>query len=355
MSKTVYVGLSGGVDSSVAAALLKEQGFTVVGAYMKNWTQDVAGMVCPWAQDLADARRTAAVLDIPFKVFDFQKEYKARVVDVMVAEYAAGRTPNPDVLCNQDIKFRLFFEAACAEGADAIATGHYARTSDGRLFRGLDAIKDQSYFLYRLDASVLSSVMFPLGSYRKTEVRDLAARFALPTAEKPDSQGICFVGEVGIRAFLSQYVSAEPGPILDASGRELGRHAGAIFYTIGQRQGLGIGGGGPYYVTGKDMAANTVYVTDDPDDLSLQAQAFTLDQIHWIATRPEDGEKCLVRIRHRGELLPARLSLNEGEWRVELQAPERAVSPGQSAVVYRKEEVLGGGMIASPVPAALSS
>ncbi|HSX00973.1 MAG TPA: tRNA 2-thiouridine(34) synthase MnmA, partial [Candidatus Saccharimonas sp.] len=196
--KTVYIGLSGGVDSSVSAALLKQQGYSVVGAYMKNWTADVAGVACPWKQDLADARAAAAVLDIPFKVFDFQAEYKQHVVDVMVAEYAAGRTPNPDVLCNQEVKFKLFLAAALADGADAIATGHYARATGHRLHTARDTAKDQTYFLYRLTAGALERTLFPLGELTKPEVRQLAAQFGLPTATKPDSQGVCFVGEVGM-------------------------------------------------------------------------------------------------------------------------------------------------------------
>src|SRR6266404_853936 len=207
--KTVYVGLSGGVDSSVSAALLKQQGYSVVGVYMKNWTRDVAGVACPWKQDLADARAAAARLDIPFKVLDFQAEYKQHVVDAMVAEYQAGRTPNPDVLCNQEIKFKLFLRTALADGADLIATGHYAHTADGQLLRAHDDNKDQTYFLYRVTSAALSRTIFPLAGLTKPQVRELAAQFGLPTATKPDSQGICFVGEVGIREFLRQYVRSE--------------------------------------------------------------------------------------------------------------------------------------------------
>ena len=213
--KTVYIGLSGGVDSSVAAALLVRQGYHVVGVHMKNWTADVAGVECSWKQDMEDARAAAATLDIPFLVMDFQAGYKQRVVDVMVAEYAAGRTPNPDVLCNQEVKFRLFLEAALSDGADMIATGHYARTAGGRLLTAADKAKDQTYFLYRVTETALRRTLFPLGGLTKPKVRALAAELGLPTAAKPDSQGICFVGEVGIREFLGQYITAAPGPIIE--------------------------------------------------------------------------------------------------------------------------------------------
>jgi tRNA-specific 2-thiouridylase len=353
---TVYVGLSGGVDSSVSAALLKEQGYNVVGVYMKNWTQDVAGVACPWKQDLADARAAAAVLDLPFKVFDFQAEYKQHVVDVMVTEYQAGRTPNPDILCNQEIKFNLFLRTALADGADLIATGHYAKVGavphganiDYRLLTARDANKDQSYFLYRVTAEALERTIFPLAELTKPEVRKLAAKFGLPTATKPDSQGICFVGEVGIREFLRQYVPAEPGPVvLAATGARLGQHQGALFYTHGQRHGLGIGGGTPYYVTGKDIATNTVFVTGDPADLSLESDRFELEHCHWINGAPDPGTTYRVRLRHRGDLIAGTLTKTVRGYRVQLERPERAVTPGQSAVVYASDgRVLGGGLIA---------
>jgi tRNA-uridine 2-sulfurtransferase len=344
--KTVYVGLSGGVDSSVSAALLKQQGYHVVGVYMKNWTQDVAGVACPWRQDLADARAAAAVLDIPFKVFDFQAEYKHHVVDVMVAEYQAGRTPNPDVLCNQEIKFNLFLKAALADGADLIATGHYAAARDGRLLTARDTAKDQTYFLYRVTAEALRHTIFPLADLTKPQVRQLATQFCLPTAAKPDSQGICFVGEVGIREFLRQYLATTPGPVVErATGRRLGTHQGAVFYTIGQRHGLGIGGGTPYYVVGKDVAANTVYVTADPADLQLSGDRLTIAQTHWINAEPRPGRQYRVRARHRAELIPATLTPAEHGYTVQLAHAERAIAPGQSAVIYDGPHVLGGGII----------
>jgi tRNA-specific 2-thiouridylase len=348
MSKIVYVGMSGGVDSSVSAALLKQQGYTVVGAYMKNWTADVAGAECPWRQDLADARAVAARLDIPFKVFDFQTEYRQHVVDVMVAEYRAGRTPNPDVLCNQEIKFSLFLQAALADGADRIATGHYARAQDGQLVAAADTTKDQTYFLYRATQSALEHTLFPLGELTKPQVRELAAGFGLPNAKKPDSQGICFVGEVGIREFLRQYVDMAPGPVVErATGRTLGQHQGAIFYTFGQRHGMGIGGGRPYYVVAKDLAANTVFVTADPADLALATTTFQLEQLSWISGAAPDPTKTYqLRMRHRGELIPARITAPaSGRLAVTLERAERAVTPGQSAVIYDGDHVLGGGIV----------
>lgn len=345
--KTVYVGMSGGVDSSVSAALLKQQGYKVVGVYMKNWTQDVAGVACPWRQDLADARAAAAVIDIPFKVFDFQTEYKQHVVDVMVSEYKSGRTPNPDVLCNQEIKFQLFLAAALTDGADLIATGHYADTQNGRLLMAADSNKDQTYFLYRVTREALEHTIFPLAKLTKPEVREIAAKFGLPTAKKPDSQGICFVGEVGIKEFLKQYLVVTPGPVLDrTTGRKLGTHQGAVFYTTGQRHGLGIGGGAPYYVTGKDITTNTVYVTDDPVDAELESDSFSIMNIHWIGPAPAAGHTYQLRSRHRAELIDCRLERGAaGVYRVKLARPERAITPGQSAVIYDGHVVMGGGLI----------
>jgi len=345
--KTVYVGLSGGVDSSVSAALLKQQGYHVVGVYMKNWTQDVAGVACPWKSDLADARAIAARLDIPFKVFDFQTEYKQNVVDVMVAEYIAGRTPNPDVMCNQEIKFNLFLKTALADGADLIATGHYARIANGRLLASRYLAKDQSYFLYRVTSGALEKTIFPVGDLAKPEVRRLAAEAGLATAKKPDSQGICFVGEVGIREFLRQYVKSAPGPVLDhTTGRLLGEHQGAVFYTIGQRHGLGIGGGQAFYVVGKDVATNTVYVTSDPHDLVLETDHFTIAQTHWINGAPEPGRVYQIRTRYRADLIDGQLAATTRRYNVQLVRPERAITTGQSAVVYDGEVVVGGGIIA---------
>lgn len=345
--KAVYVGLSGGVDSSVSAALLKQSGYNVIGVYMQNWTEDIGGVECPWKQDLADAKAVAAKLDIPIKVFDFQKEYKAQVVDYMLAEYQAGRTPNPDVMCNQEIKFKLFLEASLNDGADFIATGHYARTTDGQLLRAADDNKDQTYFLYRVSEDALKHTLFPVSDYTKPQIRQLAAEFGLPTAKKPDSQGICFVGEVGMKSFLSTYLKTKKGPtILGRTGAVLGEHEGAIFYTTGQRHGLGIGGGQPYYVIGKDMAANTVFVTDNKEDLSLESDTFQINECHWINAEPQEDNVYQVRTRHRAELIDCRLQKIADGYQITMDKTERAITPGQSAVVYDGQVCLGGGFIA---------
>lgn len=343
---SVYVGMSGGVDSSVTAALLKESGHNVTGVYMKNWTEDLPGMKCPWADDLADAKRVAVQLDIPFKVFDFQKEYKQKVVDYMISEYKAGRTPNPDIMCNQEVKFKLFLEAALEDGADMIATGHYASTRNGKLLMAKDKNKDQTYFLYRISEGALKRTMLPLGEFKKPEVRDMATSRGLITARKKDSQGICFVGKVGIRDFLQQYIEANPGKIIDkTSGEILGMHDGAVFYTIGQRHGLDIGGGLPYYVVGKDMKKNEVYVTTDINDDTLWRNSFLLTDVHWIDIAPDFSKEYQVRLRHRAKLISATLKQQGKAVLVELRNQERAITIGQSAVVYDGKTVVGGGII----------
>lgn len=361
----VYVGMSGGVDSSLTAALLVEQGYDVTGVYMKNWTQDLPGLKCPWADDLADAKRVAVQLGIDFEVFDFEKEYKQKVVDYMIDEYKLGRTPNPDIMCNQEVKFRLFLDAALEHGADMIATGHYAKVQEGptppldsevnsessphppkltqgaRLLQAKDQNKDQTYFLYRVTGEALAKTLFPLGEFTKPEVRKMAEERGLYTAAKKDSQGICFVGQIGIRDFLRQYVTPEPGDIVDKqSGKKVGRHDGAIFYTLGQRHGLDVGGGLPYYVVGKDMDKNEVYVSRDLSDGELWKSSVELTALHWINDTPVDGEY-MIRVRHRAPLVPARLQGTT----LQLQDEQRAVAAGQSVVMYDGEVCLGGGIV----------
>lgn len=364
----VLVGMSGGVDSSVAAALLVEAGYDVCGAYMKNWVLDVPGMRCPWADDLADAKRTAVRLGIDFRVYDFQDAYKRDVVDYLVDEYRAGRTPNPDVMCNQEVKFGLFLDAALEDSFDYIATGHYARSvpalpgtgnheseragetidpaSHHVLMRGADEAKDQTYFLYRMSQRAVDRTLFPLGNLTKLQVREMAEARNLPSAEKPDSQGICFVGEAGIQDFLGMYVQRQPGPTVDAdTGQVVGHHDGAIFYTIGQRKGLGIGGGtAPYFVVGKDMDSNTVYVSQDRKLAQVSNTGLRLARLSWISgTAPRAGEY-LVRTRHTGPLLPARVAVEDGVATVDFPEAHRAVAAGQSVVVYRDKVCLGGGI-----------
>lgn len=370
----VYVGMSGGVDSSVTAAILKEQGYQVVGVYMKNWTQDLPGMECPWKEDYHDALKVAVHLGIDLKIFDFQKEYRSKVVDYMISEYKAGRTPNPDIMCNQEVKFKLFLDGALEDGADLIATGHYARVhkfahdpeSLGRsigeeaqpmaladpvdfgsgacLFVAENKEKDQTYFLYRITEEALSKTLMPIGEFKaKQEVRDLAKKFGLPTADKKDSQGICFVGKVGIKDFLNQFVKTKPGVIIDQSGKEIGQHEGAIFYTIGQRHGLNVGGGLPYYVTKKDVVSNKVYVTTDLSDKELWSKEVILEDIHWINEPPDSEKEYKVRLRYRGPLVTCTIV---GQ-KLILKDEQRAIAAGQSAVIYDDDRVLGGGIISA--------
>ena len=345
----VFVGMSGGVDSSVAASLLVEQGYDVTGVYMKNWAEDLPGMHCPWAEDVADAKRVAVGLGIDFRVFDFQKEYKQKVVDYMVREYQLGRTPNPDVMCNQEVKFKLFLEASLEQGADFIATGHYARSplDSSSLLTAVDSVKDQTYFLYRVTLDALSKTLFPLGDYTKMEVRQMAKDRGLWTANKKESMGICFVGRVGIKEFLSEYVETEPGNIIDTQSQKIvGQHEGAIFYTLGQRHGLNVGGGLPYYVVGKSMDKNEIYVSTRLDEQSLWLKELSLTDVHWINQSPTSG-RYQVRTRHRAKLQSAELSIDGSGARLTLDTPERAVTPGQSVVIYDGEAVLGGGIVKS--------
>lgn len=355
----VLVGMSGGVDSSVAAALLVEQGYDVVGAYMKNWTLDVPGMQCPWAEDLAYAKRTAVKLGIDLRVYDFQDAYKRDVVDYLVREYEAGRTPNPDIMCNQDVKFGLFLDTALAEGFDYIATGHYARNSvepsltrrppaSFRLLRAKDAHKDQTYFLYRMGKRALAHTLFPLGSYTKQEVRKMAEARGLPAAHKPDSQGICFIGEAPIQDFLRLYVDSKPGKIIDADTNEVvGGHDGALFFTLGQRKGLGIGGGTPYYVVGKNMEASEVYVSHNPQAQALQTLTLQLENCTWLAEKAPQAGNYTVRCRHTGALLNAQFEpQGETQATVHFETPQEQVAAGQSAVLYDGEVCLGGGIVA---------
>ncbi len=342
MTKKVYVGMSGGVDSSVTAALLKEQGYDVTGVYMKNWSQDIPGFVCPWKEDYQDAKRVAVQLGIDFKMYDFETEYRQKVVDYMVKEYQTGRTPNPDIMCNQEVKFKLFLETALDDGADAIATGHYARIKDAQLFAGLDSKKDQSYFLYRVTEDALKKSLMPIGEMEKSEVRKIAKKLGLATADKKDSQGICFVGKVGIKEFLLNELGQQKhGPIIDQDGKIIGEHDGAIFYTIGQRHGLDVGGGLPYYVVRKDMKNNTLYVTTKIDDKELWSKKLELQDLHWINQPPKNGQRLKARLRYRGPLIDCENHDNI----LTLAVEQRGLASGQSAVIYDGARVAGGGIL----------
>lgn len=353
MARTVFVGLSGGVDSSLAAHLLVESGDRVVGVYMKNWTASIGGWECPWREDYLSAKRVAVELGIDFLVFDFETKYRQLVVDYLLADYQAGRTPNPDIRCNSEIKFKLFVEAAKEAGADLVATGHYAKTDGRYLLRPADGAKDQTYFLYRINRQVLPLILWPLAGLEKAEVRSRAAAIGLSTAGRPDSQGICFVGQVGLADFLRAYLPQTPlpGPIIDAtSGEVLGQHPGAIFFTLGQRQGLGVGAragglGLPYYVVGKDMDKNEVYVSQKINHQDLWVDEMDLDDCHWLKA---PDENCLVRYRHGGRLWPAKLSVDGSRARVSFAQSVRATAPGQSAVAYcpGTGTVFGGGLVA---------
>ena len=349
--KTVFVGMSGGVDSSVTAVLLKNAGYHVVGVYMKNWSKDLPGMKCPWAEDLADAKRVATKLDIDFRIFDFETEYHAKVVDYMIEEFRKGNTPNPDVMCNQEIKFKLFYDIAMSQGADFIATGHYAVSEDDNLKLATDTNKDQTYFLYRISDEAISRTLFPLGKMLKPEVKKLAAEFGLDNAYKKESMGVCFVGEVGIKDFLQEYIEVVPGQIIDRdTGEVLGTHEGAVFYTIGQRHGLSLGGGLPYYVVGKDMAKNLVYVSKNLNHLNLWTKTLKLKDVIIRQIHQESGDiqpnlfNLTCRVRHRAPLISCGFNAETNE--VVLIEEIKHPAAGQSVVFYDGDICIGGGIIA---------
>lgn len=345
-AQRVFLGMSGGVDSSVSAALLKEQGYDVTGIYMKNWSKDLPGMKCPWAEDLADAKRVAVQLDLDFEVWDFEADYKQKVVDYMLAEFQKGRTPNPDIICNELVKFKLFYERATERGADFIATGHYARTDGQNLLRAVDENKDQTYFLYRMSDEATAKTLFPVGNLTKPEVKKLAAEHGLDVATKKESMGVCFVGEVGMKDFLHEYLEAHPGEIREAETESiLGYHEGAIFYTIGQRHGLYIGGGLPYYVVKKDLSKNIIYVSKNLNYKSLWTKELKLEDLHLrngltleeIAGLPD----LKVRLRHRAPLIDVKIQNSQLCFTEAVKRP----AAGQSAVLYSGDICLGGGVI----------
>ncbi|MBQ1387787.1 tRNA 2-thiouridine(34) synthase MnmA [Candidatus Saccharibacteria bacterium] len=382
MAKTVFVGMSGGVDSSVSALLLKEQGYKVIGIYMKNWSKDLPGMKCPWAEDLADAKRVAVKLGIDFEVWDFEDAYREKVVDYMLEEFRKGNTPNPDIMCNQEIKFKLFYEKAIERGADFIATGHYARIIDGKLARAVDENKDQTYFLYRISEEALAHTIFPIGDMLKPDVKKLAKENNLHNAYKKESMGVCFVGEVGMKDFLKEYIDIKPGEIREIeSEKVLGYHEGAVFYTIGQRHGLYLNGvageindGLPYYVVKKDIKNNIVYVSKNLNDEHIWAKKLELKDVFVRQLQPSDSRLArsgpslraelrshrsplvadslesevgvAVRLRHRAPLIPAKIILGENNAAtLEFENEIRRPAAGQSAVIYDGENCLGGGIV----------
>ncbi len=365
----VVVGMSGGVDSSVAAWLLKQQGYDVIGVFMNNWEDVNDWEHCTAAEDMADVQAVCDVIGIPHQIVNFQKPYWDRVFSYFLEEYKQGRTPNPDVMCNREIKFKELLQRALDLGADFLATGHYAQIrQNGRyvnLLRGADSGKDQSYFLHTLDQRPLAKAMFPIGHLHKSQVRELAAQAGLPTAEKKDSTGICFIGERNFRAFLSHYLPAKPGEMRTLSGEFKGTHQGLMYYTVGQRQGLGIGGSGtgePWFVVGKDLARNILYVEQGHDHPSLYAQALLASEIHWIsqappAIREADGAiRCTAKIRYRQADQAARVYLEpQGNCKVVFDHPQRAITPGQSVVFYAGPVCLGGAVIEQTAPVPTSA
>ena len=343
----IVVGMSGGVDSSVAALLLKRQGHDVVGLFMKNWEDDDDDEYCSTREDLIDAAAAADVIGIDLEAVNFSAEYKDRVFAEFLREYSAGRTPNPDVLCNAEIKFKAFLDHAMRLGAEKIATGHYARTDGARLLKGSDGAKDQSYFLHRLNQQQLSRVLFPVGELKKSEVRRLAREAGLPNHAKKDSTGICFIGERPFREFLNRYLPRIPGPIKTPDGKIVGEHMGLAFYTIGQRKGIGLGGPGePWYVAEKRLASNELVVVRGHDHPLLLKKSLEAGDPSWIASAPSEGVKLSGKTRYRQADSPCTLSrVLDSEIKVDFPAPQWAVTPGQSVVLYDGEVCLGGGII----------
>lgn len=358
MSKTVVIGMSGGVDSSVAALLLKEQGYNVVGLFMQNWDEVDENGVCTAEDDFADVRRVCSVLDIPYYTVNFAREYMDRVFSYFLAEYKAGRTPNPDVLCNREIKFGPFLDEAKKLGAEYIATGHYCKILHENgvhyLQKAKDQNKDQTYFLNQLSQAQLENVLFPLQDMEKPEIREIALKHGLATAKKKDSTGICFIGERNFRKFLSTYLPATPGKILDLNGRQVGEHAGLMYYTLGQRKGMELGGikgdneGGRWFVVRKDLKNNVLYVSHG-DESPLYSKSCEVSGFNWIPYPPTQKEfECMAKFRYRQPDQKVRVFVREnGDLHIEFAEKQRAVTEGQYAVLYDGINCLGGGVIQS--------
>ena len=344
--------MSGGVDSSVAALLLKEQGYDVVGVFMKNWEEEDPNGVCTAETDWADVREVCDTIGIPYYSVNFAKEYWDRVFSYFLKEYKAGRTPNPDVLCNREIKFRAFLDFAMTLGASKMATGHFVRTDgNGSLLKGLDPNKDQSYFLYMVHAEQLKKSVFPVGGMTKAEVRKIAAAYGLPVSKKKDSTGVCFIGERNFKKFLSEYLPAQPGDMVAPDGEVVGRHDGLMYYTLGQRRGLGIGGRGDgrsWFVIGKDLQNNRLLVAQGEDHPMLYSTRCRAEDVTWIGEAPvREGEtlRCTAKFRYRQPDQPAEVTLQDGQLMIRALMPQRAGTPGQSAVLYDNDTCLGGGIV----------
>jgi tRNA-specific 2-thiouridylase len=341
--ETVVVGMSGGVDSSVSALLLKNQGYNVIGLFMKNWEEEGP---CKATQEFEDVVRVCHTLQIPYYSVNFVEEYRESVFAQFLSDYQAGLTPNPDILCNREIKFKVFLEKALSLGANYLATGHYCRLdSESRLLKGSDPSKDQSYFLHAVKQEAFRKVLFPIGHLPKKEVRELARKHNLSTAEKKDSTGICFIGKRDFKPFLSQFIGTQPGPFETLDGKVVGQHDGAAFYTTGQRKGMGLGGeGDAWYVVGKDLKRNVVFVERGADHPALYSKELQTRDLTWVAETPELPLRCSAKIRYRQEDTPCTL-LPDGK--VIFDEPQRAATPGQSAVFYQGDLCLGGGIISS--------
>jgi tRNA-uridine 2-sulfurtransferase len=352
----IVVGLSGGVDSAVTALLLKQQGYDVIGLFMKNWEDDDNDQYCSTRQDFIDAAAAADVIGIDFEAVNFALEYKDRVFAEFLREYSAGRTPNPDVLCNAEIKFKAFLDHALRLGAHKIATGHYARVGeqDGKfsLLKGIDTTKDQSYFLHRLSQAQLSKAMFPVGELQKADVRRIAEKAGLPNHAKKDSTGICFIGERPFREFLERYLPKQPGPMVTPEGKLIGEHQGLMYYTIGQRQGLGIGGkknsdGTPWFVADKQLTTNTLVVVQGHDHPRLLKNTLSAGDLSWIAgLAPDNVKPYAAKTRYRQSDASCQVeNVSASSMTISFSDPQWAITPGQSAVVYEGEICLGGGII----------
>lgn len=340
--ETVFVGVSGGVDSSVSLAILKEQGFSVVGCFIKTWQPDF--IECTWKEERRDAMRICAMLDVPFLTIDAEEEYKNAVGMYMVNEYKAGRTPNPDVMCNKEVKFGVFLKKALELGADFVATGHYAREKDGKLLKGIDDSKDQSYFLWTLSREQLSKIKFPIGHLQKSEVRKIGEKYNLLTAEKKDSQGVCFLGPIDMKDFLCHYIDVKVGDVLNINGEKIGHHDGALFYTLGERHGFTITEKGTedkrLYVVDRDLEKNTITVSENINQTKEEKKNIKLESINWI-TKPEEEKIYEARIRYQQKLEKCKI---EGDF-VVFENEQSLATAGQSVVVYDGEECIGGGII----------
>lgn len=348
----VVVGMSGGVDSSVSALLLKQQGYDVIGLFMKNWEEDDENGVCQSAKEYEDVVRVCDKIGIPYYSVNFVKEYRDNVFAAFLEDLKAGHTPNPDILCNREIKFNVFLNKALELGADYLATGHYSRTADGKLLKGVDANKDQTYFLYTITSNKLRHVLFPIGDLPKSEVRRLAREADLPTSEKKDSTGICFIGKRDFKPFVARYLSYQTGDLVSTTGKRVGTHDGVAFYTIGQRKGLGIGGAGdPWFVVGKDLEKNVVYVAQGEEHPSLFRDRLQAVELTWVDGKgPILPYRCKAKVRYRQEEQPCTLTkCVDGVVDVVFDEPQRAVTPRQSIVFYDDETCLGGGLISCPL------